>query len=649
VRKPSRTLQCAGRVAALALVFLAHGHFYRAQEIVVHGDAGPARLGGPWRMDKGDPPGGPGAAADPGSGQAYWLGRSSSSAQGNHVVWLRATVTEDQPVSNPALLLNPNADECQVFVNMKEVGDCARWPRTSIEARRWMLVPLPAGRAQVALRIVGPDGRAAKLPRAGDVLFGPARVLEDVRTAADARRFYEGLPQSLLCLGELLGGLILLVAFRDDRGGRAYLWFAAFLLLDGTMSLESVFNWVYPLVPRSTSMLTDSLGMIGRYALLVGFIAAFIGIRLNRWMRGYQILLLTVAVLVGLSGLGQAFGWFPGLPGLAFHWIVLFVQLPFVAGSLGYLVWKWRRGNHEAGLLLPSFLLASGIEILGLTVPWFNSFHAGRFSFDFDDLSMFFFLVSIGPVMLYRHRRTSLDHARVSAELDAAREVQERLVTPPPAVPGFRIDCEYRPAAQVGGDFYRVVPFENGKILVVVGDVSGKGLPAAMTVSSIVGALRMVGTEAPGEILHALNRSLAGNLRGGFVTCLAALLDHDGACKFASAGHLAPYFNGEELTIDNGLPLGLSPDSEYGETTFTLPPDLQLTVLTDGVVEARDSRGELFGFERTLELSSQPASAIADAAQKFGQEDDITVLTLTRLAPGRQPSTGLGSAAFVSA
>ena len=72
-------------------------------------------------------------------------------------------------------------------------------------------------------------------------------------------------------------------------------------------------------------------------------------------------------------------------------------------------------------------------------------------------------------------------------------------------------------------------------------------------------------------------------------------------------------------------------------------------MLTDGVVEARDSRGELFGFERTLELSSQPASAIADAAQKFGQEDDITVLTLTRLAPGRQPSTGLGSAAFVSA
>ncbi len=647
--KPSPALRRASRVAALALVFLAHGRFDRAQEIVVHGDAAPAQLDGPWRMGKGDPPGGPGAAADPGSGQTFWLGRSSSSAQGNHVVWLRATVTGDQTVSNPALLLNPNANECQVFVNGKEVGDCARWPRTSIFARRWILVPLPAGPAQVALRIVGPDRRPARLPHTGDVLFGPARLLEDVRTAADARRFYEVLPQALLCLGELLGGLILLIAFRDDRSGRAYLWFAAFLLLDGTMSLESVFNWVYPLLPVSTIECTDALGMIGRYAPLVGFIAAFIGIRLDRWMRGYQILLLTVAVLLGLSGFGQAFGWFPGLPGLAFHWIVLFVQLPFVAGSLGYLVWKWRRGNHEAGLLLPSFLLASGIEILGLTVPWFRSFHAGRFSFGFDDLSMFFFLVSIGPVMLYRHRNISLDHARVSAELDAAREVQERLVTPPPVVPGFRIDCEYRPAAQVGGDFYRVAPLVNGKVLVVVGDVSGKGLPAAMTVSSIVGALRIVDIEAPGEILCALNRSLAGSLRGGFVTCLAALLDHDGSCRFASAGHFAPYVDGKELTIDIGLPLGLSSDSEYVETAFTLPPDLQLTMLTDGVVEARDSRGDLFGFERTLELSSQPASAIADAAQKFGQEDDITVLTLTRLAVGRQSSTELGSAAFVPA
>src|ERR1035438_9683108 len=100
---------------------------------------------------------------------------------------------------------------------------------------------------------------------------------------------------------ELLGGVILLLVFRNDLSGREYLWFAAFLFLDGTMSLESVFNWVYPILPNVFAPLTNSLGMIGRYAPLVGFIAAFTGVRLNRWMRGYQILLLGIPVLFGLS------------------------------------------------------------------------------------------------------------------------------------------------------------------------------------------------------------------------------------------------------------------------------------------------------------------------------------------------------------
>jgi hypothetical protein len=119
------------------------------------------------------------------------------------------------------------------------------------------------------------------------MLFGRAPVLEEIRTASDATRFYRVLPQTLLCAGELLGGVILLLAFRNDPRGRAYLWFAAFLFLDGTMSLEAVFNYVYPLLPFATGEPTDALGMIGRYAPLVGFIAAFTGVRVNRWMRGY--------------------------------------------------------------------------------------------------------------------------------------------------------------------------------------------------------------------------------------------------------------------------------------------------------------------------------------------------------------------------
>jgi len=213
-------------------------------------------------------------------------------------------------------------------------------------------------------------------------------------------------------------------------------------------------------------------------------------------------------------------------------------------------------------------------------------------------------------------------------EFEAAREVQQQLVTAPPATPGFRIEAAYRPATQVGGDFYRVLPGENGEVLVVLGDVSGKGLRAAMTVSAIVGSLRMLPAHTPVEILRELNRSLAGNLRGGFVTCLAMRIHADGAVTLANAGHLSPYHNGEEIPWPPSLPLGIAADAEYTETSLSLAPGDTFTFFSDGVVEARSPTGELFGFERTGSISRQSAQEIADAAQAFGQEDDITVLTL---------------------
>ena len=615
-------------LVALTLLLHAFALVVRSQTIVAHDAAGPARLDGPWLFYEGDPPGGPLISADPRPGLSWWLGHGLPSAQQPKVIWLRATVTVDQALSNPALLVNPDADDCTVFVNGRPAASCADWPRTSAYARRWLLVHLPPGQAQIAMRIVGPMSGAARPPQSGDVFLGNAGVLTKIRTATDAAHFYDALLQTLLCVAELFGGLVLLLAFGNDRSAREYLWFAAFLFLDGSMSLEAVFSHVYPLHPHSIEILTSVLGMIGRYAPLVGFIAAFTGVRLNRWMRGYQILLLAVPVLYALPFLSDDLAWLPRLSPQVFRWLLLFVQLPFIAGSLGFLAWKWRHGKREAGLLLPSFLLASGIELLGLTVPWFKDFHVGRFGFDFDDLSMFFFLVSIGPVLLYRHRHVSLEHARVTGELDAAREIQQRLVTPPPAIPGFKIESAYSPAAQVGGDFYRVLPQEDGTILIVVGDVSGKGLPAAMTVSAIIGSLRTLSTAAPAQVLGALNRSLAGDLRSGFVTCLAARFSPGGSCILANAGHIPPYLDGKELNLENGLPLGLHSGSTYAETTLQLPPGAQLTLLTDGVLEARSKTGELFGFDRTAAISNQSAEAIAQAAQAFGQEDDITVLKL---------------------
>ena len=618
-------------VVALALIPFAAAPRDHAQTIVAHSAGGPARLDGPWLLYEGDPPSGISASADPRPGRVYQLGTDRIPRQGPQVIWLRATVSPDERLSNPALLVNPDAGDCQVFVNGQKAADCSKWPRTTNSARRWLLVHLPAGAAQIAIRIVGP----ARIPRRGDVLIGNALTLEAIRTATDANHLYQGLPEALLSLSELLAAVILLLIFYNDRRGREYLWFAAFLLLDGSMSLEAVVKNVYPLLPRSAGYLTDALGMIGRYAPLVGFIAAFTGVRLNRWMRGYQILLLAVPVWISLPVLSEKFAWLPQFPGGAFPILLLVVQVPFILGSLGFLGWKWRRGNREAGLLLPSFLLASAFEVLGIILPSFRRFHVGRFAFGYDDLSMFFFLVSIGPVLLFRHRRITLEHERATAEFEAARDIQQRLVPKSiPALAGCHIEAAYLPAEEVGGDFYQILPRPDGGVVIAVGDVSGKGLKAAMTGVLAIGALRTLAFEGldPAAILIRLNAELLRAANDGFVTCFCAVLSSCGTLRFANAGHLAPFCNGREIDVPGTLPLGIDPHAVYEDRTLMLQPTDRLTLLSDGVVEAQNATGELFGFERTCQISGQTAQSIAEQARRFGQTDDITVLTLNRLA-----------------
>ena len=171
--------------------------------------------------------------------------------------------------------------------------------------------------------------------------------------------------------------------------------------------------------------------------------------------------------------------------------------------------------------------------------------------------------------------------------------------------------------------------WEGELMRVVIGDVSGKGLGAAMLVSAVVGALDTLHDSRPSAVLRALNGLLLARQQGGFATCGCACIAQDGAITLANAGHLAPYSNGEELPLESGLPLGIAAVAEYSETAFQLKSGDRLTLLSDGVVEAQSTSGELFGFDRTAAISVQSAEAIAAAAQAFGQEDDITVLTLT--------------------
>jgi Stage II sporulation protein E (SpoIIE) len=228
-------------------------------------------------------------------------------------------------------------------------------------------------------------------------------------------------------------------------------------------------------------------------------------------------------------------------------------------------------------------------------------------------------------------------------EFRNARELQQILIPETiPDVPGFVLTSGYKPALEVGGDFFQIVPLENGQTLIVLGDVSGKGLKAAMAVSLIVGTIRTLAefTKSPAQILSGLSHRLNGRLQGGFATTIALRLDQDGSCIVANAGHPSPFLNDQELTFPGALPLGLVPSVSYEESLIWLDRGDRLTLYTDGLLEARKTSGELFGFDRLKELfATRPSAGQAiQAGVVFGQDDDITVLTVTRLIAGEKSS-----------
>jgi hypothetical protein len=267
-------------------------------------------------------------------------------------------------------------------------------------------------------------------------------------------------------------------------------------------------------------------------------------------------------------------------------------------------------------------------------------------SYRFD--AFFIFATALASaVVTTKHINTEgARQLRAETELEAARAVQQVLIPDEtPTLPGFKIESVYRPAGEVGGDFFQILLAAHGGVLIVIGDVSGKGMPAAMTVSLLVGTIRSLVhyTQSPGEILSAMNLRMLTRSNGGFTTCLVLRIDPDGKLTVANAGHLAPYLSRTELKLQNGLPLGLSSDSIYTESTLHLALDEQITLMTDGVVEARNKKGELYGFERTAAIASSTAESIAKSAQAFGQEDDITVVTIARVGTNEAQAVPMSS------
>jgi serine phosphatase RsbU (regulator of sigma subunit) len=241
------------------------------------------------------------------------------------------------------------------------------------------------------------------------------------------------------------------------------------------------------------------------------------------------------------------------------------------------------------------------------------------------------------------------ERERIEQDLRVARTIQQAsLPKEVPQLEGWQISPYYQPAREVGGDFYDFHLLSEGRLGLVVGDATGKGVPAALVMSSTRSMLRALAraSNSPGEVLEQVNDLLVTDIPPNmFVTCFYAILDpHSGRLSYANAGHDLPYLHrdgeAEELRA-RGMPLGLMPEMHYEEKETTLHVGEAALLYSDGLVEAHDPKGEMFGFPRLRTLIAEHAEerSLGDflleelysfVGEGWEQEDDITLLTLRR-------------------
>jgi phosphoserine phosphatase RsbU/P len=556
-----------------------------------------------------------------------------------------------------ALLVTGNdVAQIDVFVNGLESGHTRGMTDAPAEYHSPPLVvplnPAQSGPTVIAIRTWAGPSFTIKRGLLTRVDAGAASELDQRLHMAVGRQWDEQVISPLLvtflfvCVA-VLGGFLYLA----QRHHPEYLWLSLLCL---SVALTGTANVLFGLGAISLAVFSVFTVFSGRVfmAITLEFILHFTATKARRFVRGVQIAVLVLPLL-----------YFVHLPQL-YQVVSIAAEVLFCALVTVLLYQAWRGGRKEAGVMVLPFFLAATADSADSVLDFMaykhwlpekfasHKFYFGPIEYGTGTVAYVVFLLSLIAVILYRFVHISQEEQRSAAEISAARSVQALLIpTQLPSNRNFMLESAYLPVNGVGGDFFQVLPLKDDSLLVVVGDVSGKGLQAAMNSSTLVGALRNELSHDPATVLKHLNHVLIGAVASPgtavkeldcapcFATCLCARIYPDGTSVIANAGHLSPYRDGREVALMPNLPLGVIAEAEYEATTFQLNRGDRLVFLSDGVVEAQNAEGELFGFERTQQVSNESARYIAQTAKRFGQTDDITVLSLYLASRTAQPSS----------
>jgi hypothetical protein len=638
-------------------------------------------LDGTWQFHTGDDP----AWASPTLNDSAWEGIQTDKSWGaqqhfNYTghAWYRRHVTID-PATDPnldlSIFIRHIDDVYELYWNGTKIGAHGKMPPNP----NWFYAPPPQfyglGKAHSGVLAVhvwkevptsfdsGIRGGFVAPPLIGSNAAIASYAAERNYTWLQSRLYSGG----LAILYAIVGTLSLL-AWILNRQRKLLLWMAAFAYVPLVLQILSGFRLpIHYMFSLSLQQPFFALQDISLWFLLLYLLQLDDNPRLARWTRIFAIISITSASIDGLLGLIDP----SGPLGTFSQWadaICTGVTTSVEVFPLILIPFAFQKRHSIATWLVAFFAFSTEM----ISVVRIASQQGSRFThwtldqkiqaplftihnnpFTIYLLSYTFLFLSI-VYAVYRYSvEESNRQGAIDQEFKSAQEVQQVLIpeTLPP-LPGFAVTSAYRPAQEVGGDFFQLIAHSDDSALFILGDVSGKGLKAAMTVALIVGTVRTLAEiyRDPAEILSGLNRRLHNRLSRGFVTCLILRLDPDGACTFSSAGHLPPFLNQQELAIEPALPLGLVASASYEETTIHLNIDDRLTLYTDGLLEARNAAGELYGFDRLHQLlTTKPdAKQASDDAVAFGQDDDITVLTITRLATGVESTTLLEAPTLIA-
>jgi hypothetical protein len=659
-----KLLQPFGRALLLILLLTSAAHAQTAPPLTIPplADAS-VLLEGPWQFHLGDSP----TWASPNLDDSAWEPLTVDQPWGQQThfaysgfAWYRRHLHFANPNQTPlALLLPPISTVYQVFWNGKPIARFGTMPPNPSwhAGEQRQIVTLPAAQDGVlALRVwqspylsgdTGNSGGPYAAPRLGN----PAAIA-DRQAALSYAQFKVQVVNDAINTIPIFLFLIGLFSWLQDRSRKVVFWMTlwAFGLLGATVCTGLHIPW--PAVTAiAISQPLAGLTDIALWFLLLYLLELDHKPRLVQLVRVAAVAFITFQVLDALTieflwtgphiRLAQVLDFLFTLPELPFQ-IIPLILIGFGLGKR---------------LSLPRWLVACFGAATQLTAGIANALEQGqRFTHwtigpKLQPLQTSCAAFLFGSIIYAVWRYSVEQRAHQSAleqEFKSAQELQRVLIPESlPPIPGYALTSAYKPAQQVGGDFFQVIAKPDQSTLVLLGDVSGKGLTAAMTVSLIVGTIRTLAetTSDPALLLAGLNRRLHGRLQHGFATCLALHLQPTGACTLANAGHLSPFLNLTELQTPPALPLGLDPTATYESIAVQLEVRSRLTLFTDGLLEARKPTGELFGFDRLNHLmgTAPDAAQAVQTAVAFGQDDDITVLTLTRLATGITSTTTLSA------